>query len=189
MIGYVIASLLYGATLGFLALEDMRRFEIKLELLPVTGIIGMWLALQSGLPLWDILAGGAIWGSFVALFYWFSRGSIGQGDIWLFATAGLCLGVSDSLAGALVFGAASIATSWAYSHARGKRFGRSIYPAAVPVSVALLAVCAMRMITDLGMSGSGVAMSLVILGLLVAGVALGISINMFVASNGEVADV
>ena len=189
MIGYGVASVLYGATIGFLALEDMRRFEIKLELLPVTGIIGMWLALQSGVPLWDIVAGGAIWGSFVGLFYWFNRGSIGQGDIWLFATAGLCFGVSDSLAGALVFGAASVATAWAYSYARGKRFGRSIYPAAVPVSVALLAVFTLRVITALGLSGSGPAMTFVMLGLPVAGVALGISINMYVASNVEVADV
>ena len=189
MIGYGVAYVLYGATIGFLALEDMRRFEIKLELLPITGVIGMWLAFQSGVPLSDIVGGGAIWGSFVALFYWLNRGSIGQGDIWLFSTAGLCFGVSDSLAGALVFGVASIATAWAYSYARGKRFGRSIYPAAVPVSVALLAVCAMRMIADMGANSSGPAMTFVMLGLPVAGVALGISINMYVASNVEVADV
>jgi ABC-type glycerol-3-phosphate transport system permease component len=185
MILYAITLVFYGTTLGFLALEDMRRFEIKLELLPFTALAGIFLATYSGLAIWDILAGALIWGIPVALYYWFHPGRIGRGDIWLFVTAGFCLGVSGSILGALIFGLASIVTAWAYAHARGKRFGCSIYPAAVPICTALLAVCILRVFRGLVADDDMLALLSSMLGLPVVGVILGLTFNTWITSNLE----
>lgn len=186
MIIQAIVLVLFGACLGFLIIEDMRRFEIKLELLPLTVALGIFLAVQSGIELNDILAGGLVWGVPVALYYWMCPGRIGRGDIWLFATAGFCFGISGSLFGAIVFGLVSVVTAWAYAYARGKRFGRSIYPAAVPTCIALLAICVWRLSGDLSEQNVMFLASAPLLALAPVGVFLGMSINMYAASKWEV---
>lgn len=189
MIVYGIALAAYGALLGYLAVEDMRRFEIKLELLPFIGLIGMWLVLQSGTPLWGALAGALVWGISVAVIHGCRPSSVGLGDIWLFGALGLCLGIMDSLFGVIVFAAASFGTAWGYSYARGKRFCRSIYPAAVPACVVLLAVCCLRafntFVAQQGLSLGSVAM----LGLAPVGFALGVTIHMYVTTKLEMNNV
>lgn len=167
------ALFLYGYCLGVIGSEDFYRFEIKLELLPMVALCGIGFGLLWGMPWQSLLFGFCVWFVPALIFLRLRPSSFGQGDIWLFGTAGLVLGVEYSAVGALLFGAFSVVTAWVYARRRGKGFGRSLFPAAIPMVIALLVVVQWRLFASLNNASDMDPISFTVLLLAPAGILLG----------------
>lgn len=141
---FTLNLLIFGLVAGVLIVEDMRRFEIKLEILPVLASTALLLNVYLGGSLVESLLAGSIWGGGAFGMYLLRKGCLGQGDIWLYLTAGFVFGLAGTLwIGALLM-ALNLLTAFAYARARNKRFGSSMFPAALPVGLAMLAVVTWR---------------------------------------------
>ena len=140
------ALVMFGICLSILWFEDIRSFEIKLEVLPILVVISYVLAPYFDVAWQSMLAGGVAWFAPALLYQYLRPSGMGRGDIFLFAVAGLFFSLDDSLLGGAVFLAVSAATAYGYARARGKQFGRSLYPAAMPVVIAMLTVLEGRLL-------------------------------------------
>ena len=138
------ALLVIGICLGILWCEDIARFEIKLEVLPVVALCGAGLALAWGSSWLSLLLGGLVWFIPSLIVQRLRPSGLGMGDIWLFGTAGLVFGIEYSVFAGLLLGALAVVTAWIYARARGKAFGRSMFPAAVPMVIAIVVVLQWR---------------------------------------------
>ena len=135
---YLLALAAFGACLAYLAMEDAVFFEIKLELLPLLLLCSLAITQHLSMPLWDRVLGALLWGLPITVLYWFKSGSIGRGDLFLLASAGFFFGIKDAMPSVVVFAAATALTAFIYARRRGKAFGKSSIPAAIPVTVTLL---------------------------------------------------
>ena len=143
---FVTALLLFGVCLSLIWLEDVRRLEIKLEVLPVLVALSFFIALHIDIAWQGMLLGGLAWTLPAALYQRLRPSALGLGDIWLFGVAGTFFALQDALLGAALFAFFSVLSAYGYARARGKTFGRSIYPAAMPVVIAMLLVLEWRLI-------------------------------------------
>lgn len=171
------ALFLIGYCLGVIASEDFYRFEIKLELLPMVALCAIGLGLSWGMSWQSLLAGALVWFIPTLIYQRLRPAALGQGDIWLFGTAGLVFGVEYSAVGAMLFGLFCVATAWRYARIRGKAFGCSLFPAAVPMVLALIVVLQWRVFSSLGWGAPRDLLAYGVLLLAPAGALLGISIH------------
>ena len=179
------ALLVIGICLGILWCEDIARFEIKLEVLPVVALCGVGLALAWGSSWVSFLLGGLVW--FIpSLIVQRQRPSgLGMGDIWLFGTAGLVFGIEYSVFAGLLLGALAVVTAWIYARARGKAFGRSMFPAAVPMVITIAVVLQWRVLSALTASFTEDPLAYAVLMVLPAGLLLGVMLYKAQLTSGE----
>ena len=170
---FVAALLLFGVCLSIIWLEDVRLFEIKLEVLPVLVALSFFLALHMDIAWQGMLLGGLAWTLPAALYQRLRPSALGQGDIWLFGVAGTFFAVQDALLGAVVFAFFSVLSAYGYARARGKTFGRSIYPAAMPTVIAMLCVLEWRLIEHAGNSEAHPILAYAVMGVPFVGILVG----------------
>ena len=139
------ALVMFGTCLAILALEDALFFEIKLEVLPLLAGLSFVLATHFGIARQDSLMGGVIWGGFPLLIRALGFRMVGQGDLWLLATAGLFVGLRDLAATTVLLGALIFMTAALYARLRGKPGLRSIVPLAVPLALTLFLLLGWRL--------------------------------------------
>lgn len=158
---FFIALFIFAACLAILALEDAVFFEIKLEILPLLAGVSFVLAPHFGIPWQDSLLGGLIWGGFPLLIQIFGFRMVGQGDIWLLATAGLFVGFTDLAATTVLLGLLILVTAAIYARLRGKPGLRSIVPLAVPLTATLFLLLEWRLIDAIPQGATSVGLHLV----------------------------
>ena len=168
------ALLVIGICLGILWCEDIARFEIKLEVLPVVALCGVGLALAWGSSWVSLLLGGLVWFIPSLIVQRLRPSGLGMGDIWLFGTAGLVFGIEYTVFGGLLFGAFAVVSAWIYARARGKAFGRSMFPAAVPMVIAIVVVLQWRVLSTLNTEITDNPLAYAVLLVLPAGLLLGL---------------
>ena len=159
------ALLMFGACLAILALEDAIFFEIKLEILPILAGLSCVLAAHFGISWQDSLVGAVIWGGFPLLCRLLGFRMVGQGDIWLLATAGLFVGTRDLAATTVLLGFLILVVAALYARLRGKQGLRSIVPLAVPLAATLFLLLKWRL---MGASSDEDTLSLVYWGQIAA---------------------
>ena len=169
-----VALFLIGVCLGILWCEDIARFEIKLEVLPVVALCGAGLALAWGSSWLSLLLGGLVWFIPSLIVQRLRPSGLGMGDIWLFGTAGLVFGIEYTIFGGLLFGAFAVVSAWIYARARGKAFGRSMFPAAVPMVIAIVVVLQWRVLSTLNTEFTDNPLAYAVLLVLPAGLLLGL---------------
>ena len=130
--------LLFGYLLALILIEDARYFEIKLEVLPFILCIGVYFSTYLDIHYYDIIFGGLLWGGVAFVQYFLKRSSIGQGDIWLYTTAGLIFTITATLSAAIFYAITSLITTLFYARARNKSLLKSATPAAIPMTIVLL---------------------------------------------------
>ena len=170
---FVTALLLFGVCLSIIWLEDVRLFEIKLEVLPVLVALSFFLALHMDIAWQGMLLGGLAWTLPAALYQRLRPSALGKGDIWLFGVAGTFFALQDALLGAALFALFSALTAYGYARARGKTFGRSIYPAAMPTVIAMLCVLEWRLIEHAGNSEAHPVLTHALMGVPCVGILVG----------------
>lgn len=153
IVGLVPAAILAW---GLVAWEDMRRFEINpwfagAAVVCTTVAAALLPTASSSLflfdPHWaavvaDRLAGACIGLIAGFLTYQFQRGSIGQGDIYLYAALFAVGGLDHILLTACLFGGFSLATCLVYASIRNKPFFKTGYPAGIPAAAAAVSMIA-----------------------------------------------
>ena len=174
---FVTALLLFGVCLSLIWLEDLRRFEIKLEVLPVLVALSFFIALHMEMAWQGMLLGGLAWTLPAALYQRLRPSALGQGDIWLFGVAGTFFALQDALLGAVVFALFSVLSAYCYARARGKTFGRSIYPAAMPTVIAMLCVLEWRLIERAANSEAHPILAYAVMALPFVGILIGAIIS------------
>ena len=174
---FVTALLLFGVCLSLIWLEDVRRLEIKLEVLPVLVALSFFIALHIDIAWQGMLLGGLAWTLPAALYQRLRPSALGLGDIWLFGVAGTFFALQDALLGAALFAFFSVLSAYGYARARGKTFGRSIYPAAMSTVIAMLCVLEWRLIEQAGNSNAHPILAYAVMALPFVGILIGAIIS------------
>lgn len=142
----IIHTILFVIFMGVLIREDMARFEIEFAALAMVALNGAAQNIHLGQSPLEMTLGAVIWiMSALAVRYFKSRNALGQGDIWLFATIGLIAGIDGTPIALLLFVLMSLATSYAYARARGRKMARSLTPAALPGGLTITLILIGRM--------------------------------------------
>lgn len=173
----VLALLLFGLCLSLIWFEDVRFFEIKLEVLPFLLALIFILGWQQGIAWQESVMGGLIWLIPAALYHYCRPSRLGRGDVWLFAVAGAFFGISDALLGVGIFALFSVATAYSYARARFKPLRRAVYPAAMPTAIAMLLVLEWRSFESANASTAHPILAYSILLLPLAGILIGAIIS------------
>jgi len=82
-------------------------------------------------------------------------------------------GIEYSVFAGLLLGALAVVTAWIYARARGKAFGRSMFPAAVPMVIAIVVVLQWRVFGALTTSFTEDPLAYAVLMVLPAGLLMG----------------
>ena len=143
----IIHTILLMVFLALLIREDMVRFEIEFAALAMVALNGAALNIHLGQSPLEMALGAGIWAlAALAVRSLMGRNRLGQGDIWLFAGIGLIAGASGALSAVVLFVILSLATSYAYARARGRKMARSLYPAAIPGVLTILLILMARLV-------------------------------------------
>ena len=125
---------------GVLIHRDITRFEIHLEVLAIASLamVGLTVALDGFQAILASLAVATILGFTTDMIRRRRPGSMGGGDPWVFAALGLAGSATHIIPVVIMAGLLSFIVATAYSLARGKRFLRSMFPAALALVPAML---------------------------------------------------
>ena len=116
-------------------------------MLPFILFIGVYFSTYLGNNYNEIILGGFLCGGVALVQFFLKRSSIGQGDIYLYTTAGLIFTINETFIAAIFYGLTSSLTALLYARARNKSFFKSATPAAIPMTIVLLLHTQWRFIT------------------------------------------
>ncbi len=137
----MIHMILLMIFMGLLIRTDMARFEIEFAALAMVALNGAALNIHLGQSPLEMALGLLIWiVAALAVRIFKTRNALGQGDVYLFAVIGLVAGTGGTPVALLLFVLISLATSYAYARARGRKMARSLTPAALPGGLAIIGI-------------------------------------------------
>ena len=142
-----LISLSTVLAMGGVAWRDILTFEIDFLLLAVAALAvsAVIVSTQPDSGLTGAIALAAVMAALTLLVHVIRPGQLGRGDIWLMGFIGLAAGPEHIITVLAALTLLSLLTAACYSHIRGKRLFRSMFPLALPGMGAGLLALVLRM--------------------------------------------